>query len=398
MRTFTHLIALLPALVATCYLILHLPRLNKKRGDWMLLVILFCIAAHNISFLAEAQALTIEGAMLAEIFQAIFAPTIIIVSFQLLYSMAHSGSRADQWSWLYVVPVLLSGTLLISLLLYTEDNAQTAVAIIQVTHSYIQPAIFLILDIVVIAYSIYGFKRCNYHRDLSRFLFHEETITPYTLMSWLFLLLLTLLYISTAFHISHIWYAHTQALCNLLEGIIIHWIGYVGFMLNAKQYTRTELLHTQIGSDEQLNTVLSQLPIKEEQKEAISTDVVLADAVNKLNATSATTARRVKRLRALIEDKKHYLRPYYSIEDLAKELNLSRIQVSRIINSELKKSFRDYLGELRVDYAKRLLKEHPEYTLEQVAKASGFIDAPALSRKFKQLTGLTPGEYKDANL
>jgi len=55
--------------------------------------------------------------------------------------------------------------------------------------------------------------------------------------------------------------------------------------------------------------------------------------------------------------------------------------------------YNDWLADLRINEAKRVLKEHPEWSNEFVAEHCGFNDRSYFQRKFKEKTGLSPAEY-----
>ena len=55
--------------------------------------------------------------------------------------------------------------------------------------------------------------------------------------------------------------------------------------------------------------------------------------------------------------------------------------------------FADWLSDLRVEEAKRIIKLHPDWTNETIAEHCGFADRPDLQRKFKRYTGMTPMQY-----
>lgn len=59
--------------------------------------------------------------------------------------------------------------------------------------------------------------------------------------------------------------------------------------------------------------------------------------------------------------------------------------------------FNDWMTDLRIDEAKRVIREHPGWTNEAVADYCGFTDRTALQRKFKEKTGKTPTEYSEQN-
>lgn len=58
-------------------------------------------------------------------------------------------------------------------------------------------------------------------------------------------------------------------------------------------------------------------------------------------------------------------------------------------------SFWDWLSDLRIEEAKRIISEHPDWTNEAIAEACGFNDRSAFQKKFKQKTGLTPAEWAE---
>ena len=47
-----------------------------------------------------------------------------------------------------------------------------------------------------------------------------------------------------------------------------------------------------------------------------------------------------------------------------------------------------------VEYAQKLMKEHPEMHLDDIAEESGFSSRTTFFRSFKALTGTTPQEWK----
>ena len=55
--------------------------------------------------------------------------------------------------------------------------------------------------------------------------------------------------------------------------------------------------------------------------------------------------------------------------------------------------FNDWLSDLRIEEAKRIIRQCPDWTNETIADACGFTDRIAFQKKFKQKTGLTPTEW-----
>ena len=95
----------------------------------------------------------------------------------------------------------------------------------------------------------------------------------------------------------------------------------------------------------------------------------------------------------------YYQDPELSLSSLAEKLDLHSHELSRIINTAIKKNFNDFINEYRVrDVALKM--QDPAYdhiTLLGIAFEAGFNSKSTFNRIFKQMTGKSPVEYK-ANL
>jgi AraC-like DNA-binding protein len=93
----------------------------------------------------------------------------------------------------------------------------------------------------------------------------------------------------------------------------------------------------------------------------------------------------------------YYLDPDLSLNSLAEKLEMGPHELSRIINTGLKKSFTDFINEYRVaDFVRKM--QDPAYghiTLLGIAFESGFNSKNTFNRAFRQFTGKNPGEYKN---
>jgi len=56
-------------------------------------------------------------------------------------------------------------------------------------------------------------------------------------------------------------------------------------------------------------------------------------------------------------------------------------------------TYASWMTDLRIDEAKRMLIEHPEWNNEAIAQQCGFSDRTYFQKKFKEKTGLSPAEY-----
>ncbi|BCH35743.1 AraC family transcriptional regulator [Mesorhizobium sp. L-8-10] len=86
-----------------------------------------------------------------------------------------------------------------------------------------------------------------------------------------------------------------------------------------------------------------------------------------------------------------------TVEDLARGLGVSRRQLERRFQADLNLSPSRAELRLRLDAARRML-EATGRTVTQIAHATGFCDASHLINTFRAELGLTPSEYRRANL
>lgn len=82
-----------------------------------------------------------------------------------------------------------------------------------------------------------------------------------------------------------------------------------------------------------------------------------------------------------------------SLHDIAGILNISPGYFSTIFKQYTGISFIDYVTEVRIDEAKKLLKES-NYKIYQIAQMTGYENAYYFSKVFKKVTGITPKEFE----
>ena len=92
----------------------------------------------------------------------------------------------------------------------------------------------------------------------------------------------------------------------------------------------------------------------------------------------------------LMMNKKLFLQPKITLDDVADKLNSNKTYVSKIVNSTYKMGFPELINTLRVDYAEQYILMHREAKQNEVARNSGFLSASAFNTVFKKVTGVTP--------
>lgn len=81
------------------------------------------------------------------------------------------------------------------------------------------------------------------------------------------------------------------------------------------------------------------------------------------------------------------------LNDAAKFAYVNPSHLSRVFNKEMNCSFRSYLNNIRIDKAKSLIKKE-DMTFVEISNQVGFTDQSYFNKIFKQITNLTPYQYK----
>ena len=92
-----------------------------------------------------------------------------------------------------------------------------------------------------------------------------------------------------------------------------------------------------------------------------------------------------------------YVQQGLTIKELSKILYTNRTYLSAYIKTTYKMTFREWITDLRLEYAKNILKEHPEINIQKLAESSGFLSRSNFIKAFTEKEGCTPGKWKKAN-
>jgi len=101
--------------------------------------------------------------------------------------------------------------------------------------------------------------------------------------------------------------------------------------------------------------------------------------------------RRLRRITAYI--RQHYMEDI-TLKTLCSTVSLSPSYVIKLFNRHLSLSPMAYVSRIRVEAAKEMLLESP-LSIAEIAARTGFQDGFYFSKKFKQLTGMTPRQYRN---
>jgi AraC-like DNA-binding protein len=86
----------------------------------------------------------------------------------------------------------------------------------------------------------------------------------------------------------------------------------------------------------------------------------------------------------------------FSLESVAEKFDVSVSYLSRFIKKESGMTFSKYVQEKRLDKIKKELRE-TDKPIKEIISSAGYYDVSNYTRKFKQIVGMTPGQYRNKN-
>ncbi|WP_282086716.1 AraC family transcriptional regulator [Aquimarina algiphila] len=86
-----------------------------------------------------------------------------------------------------------------------------------------------------------------------------------------------------------------------------------------------------------------------------------------------------------------------SLDEISNVANLSKSAFCRYFKNAVKKSYNEFLYEVRVEFACKMLLES-NVTIMQICYESGFNNPSAFSQIFKRAKGVTPNQYRKSNM
>ncbi len=78
----------------------------------------------------------------------------------------------------------------------------------------------------------------------------------------------------------------------------------------------------------------------------------------------------------------------------AQEIGITRYRLTCWLHQKDTK-YTEWIAQLRVEEAKRVIKEQPGLSNDAIAQHCGFSDRTAFQKKFKKHTGMTPLQYAE---
>ena len=116
------------------------------------------------------------------------------------------------------------------------------------------------------------------------------------------------------------------------------------------------------------------------------------DATNLIAREQALEHPNVARARRFVET--HWAREALSVGDVASHVHTSVPYFCALFKEGTGLTFTDYLGRVRVEQTKRLLRENLHLRISEIAYRVGFRSLSQFNRTFSRVAGLAPNDYR----
>ncbi len=267
------------------------------------------------------------------------------------------------------------GLLIIPLLIpLSALDSETKAAYIMKTPRYageepmfrLYSALFLLVILNLAGYLLYFIRECLYLLNLR--LIMEKKVSPYLMIIIIISFPLQLIFfgglvaISMVEHSRPVFFGVVQALTALSFFLTLF-----AFVMEKKNINFFKVLHTQIETRRYEISMTHNL------------DVTLV----------------LSRIKSLFEHEKIFCDEDLSLSSLARELEIEPYQLSRIVNENFNKNFKNFINEYRIEEAKKILLSEKDRTITSVAYAVGFNSTTVFYEWFSRITGITPKKFRE---
>lgn len=89
-----------------------------------------------------------------------------------------------------------------------------------------------------------------------------------------------------------------------------------------------------------------------------------------------------------------FCQPGLTLKDLSDQLCTNRTYLSEYINTVHHVNFRDWITDLRIEFAKRRMKECPQQKMFEISESSGFGSLSHFTKIFSDKEGCTPARWR----
>lgn len=295
--------------------------------------------------------------------------TFLLIAPLLWFYTSELTGRKIQWSWSRALHFLPFFVVMVITLFFRSVDSASFIAFIDKHHRLFMILFWIGVTIQFSCYQYFVHQRWRIYRRLVE---EEVSNTEGVNISWVrffmaVFVMINLFFLVILFSVIHFetnfWLYKTTA---LILSLSIFALGYRGML--------------------QKEIFQNQLPEYERKKKISS----LTDPGKRPDRMM------IDRLTAYMEENKPYLDPELTLTGLAKKIEISRSQLSQLINMGVGHNFYDFVNKYRVEEVKRLMVDPKiqNFSLLGIAMEAGFKSKSTFNLIFKRFTGLTPSEYR----
>ena len=96
---------------------------------------------------------------------------------------------------------------------------------------------------------------------------------------------------------------------------------------------------------------------------------------------------------------KEYIKDHYHenimLIDLSEKFNLTPKYCSTLFKKFSNDTFKNYLNQMRIEKACRILEKNPGMKIQDLSEKVGFSSSNSFIRAFSRVMGITPGTYAE---
>ncbi len=301
-----------------------------------------------------------------EFYDTIFLQwALLIPSFLLFYGRCLLGKPISRpWHWIWAAPFLISTIINLNFKV-TINSPEGSVASIDLFNTVLLLSEYLaiVLYSAVIIYLMIVTHRHQKHQTykkdtvINKLIWFQRTLLLMLFTTIVWVILESIYEDGTSYDLFYpLW---------IIIAILIYLLGHLGIY--------------KYGITEERNKI---------RKKVYKTHSIAEVVVNENEHITS--------MKNYLKTERNFLNPEISLVFIASELELSAGHLSKVINTELGMSFKDYLNDLRIEEAKRYLNDPKfvNYTLVAIGLEAGFKSKSAFNASFKKITGLIPSQYR----
>ncbi len=124
---------------------------------------------------------------------------------------------------------------------------------------------------------------------------------------------------------------------------------------------------------------------------------VVHEEKHRVNLSDDEKTRLLAKLKEALQRDRVYTRSDLNIDKLARKLSTNRTYLSQLINDEFQRTYSDLINEYRIKAAMEQLSDpvlSNKYSIDAIAKESGFNNISTFNALFRKYVGLTPSVFR----